>query len=178
MDPITVSLLLNGVEAIAKNYRRKSGGIFVSYRRQESSHFAGRLCDRLADNFENRLIFIDVDAIRPGIDFAQAISQALMASDVLLAIIGPQWLTVTGRLGRRRLDDPDDIVRLEIETALAREMRIIPILVDDAVMPRRRDLPGSLAGLARLNPFVIRHESFRDNTDRLVKELRSIVANR
>ena len=116
----------------------EGGGIFVSYRRQESSHLAGRLYDRLADRFGEGQVFIDVDAIEPGVDFAEEICRAVAACKVLLAIIGPTWLTATDERGRRRLDDPDDIVRLEIEAALARGVRVIPILVEGAVMPGRQ----------------------------------------
>jgi hypothetical protein len=160
MDPTSQSLLGIVAEAsrdILVNHRPQGGGIFVSYRRQETSHFAGRLCDRLARDFRENLVFIDVDAIRPGTDFLQAIGEGLWTSDVLLAIIGPQWLTAKDQRGRRRIDDPSDIVQLEIRTALYMKMRIIPILVDDAVMPREWDLPERLAELARLNPFVVRH---------------------
>src|SRR5690242_11215994 len=143
-------------------------GIIVSYRRQETSHLAGRLYDRLADRFGEDQVFIDVDAIEPGVDFAEEISRAVAACQVLLAVIGPGWLTTTDGQGRRRLDDPDDIVRLEIEAALARDVRVIPILVEGAVMPTRQDLPESLAGLTRRNALVIRHESFRYDAGRRV----------
>src|SRR5579862_959179 len=117
------------------------GGIFVSYRRQESSHLAGRLYDRLADRFGEDQMFMDVDTIEPGVDFAEEIFRAVASCKVLLAIIGPSWLTATDANGRRRLDDPDDIVRLEIEAALGRSVRVIPILIEGAVMPTRQDLP-------------------------------------
>ena len=146
----------------------EGGGIFVSYRRQETSHLAGRLYDRLADRFGEGQVFIDVDAIEPGVDFAEEIFSAVAACRVLLAIIGPTWLAAVDDRGQRRLDDPDDIVRLEVEAALARGVRVIPILVEGAVMPARRDLPDSLAGLARRNALAIRHESFRYDAGRLV----------
>ncbi len=150
------------------------GGIFLSYRRQESSHFAGRLYDRLADCFGAARVFIDVDTIEPGADFAQAIGGAVATCAVLLAIIGPHWLTVADEAGRRRLEDPDDIVRLEIESALARDVRVIPILVEGAVMPRRQDLPESLAGLLRRHAFVMRHESFRADAERLIASIEAV----
>ena len=125
----------------------EDGGIFVSYRRQETSHLAGRLYDRLADRFGEGQVFIDVATIEPGVDFAEEIFRAVAACKVLLAVIGPAWLTAADERGRRRLDDPDDIVRLEIEAALSRGVRVIPILVEGAVMPTRQDLPESLAGL-------------------------------
>src|SRR5690349_10570277 len=113
----------------------EGGGIFVSYRRQDSSHLAGRLYDRLADRFGEDQVFMDVDTIEPGVDFAEEITRAVSACKVLLAVIGPNWLAATDERGCRRLDDPDDFVRLEIEAALARGVRVIPILADDAVMP-------------------------------------------
>src|SRR4051794_32817634 len=107
-------------------------GIFVSYRRQESSHLAGRLYDRLAGSFGESQVFIDVDAIEPGEDFAEKIFRSVAGCQVLLVVIGPSWLTSADGRGHRRLDDPDDIVRLEIEAALARGVRVIPILMEGA----------------------------------------------
>src|SRR5215469_10154204 len=153
----------------------EGGGIFVSYRRQESSHLAGRLYDRLADRFGEDQVFIDVNTIEPGVDFAEEIFHAVAACTVLLAIIGPNWLTATDERGSRRLDDPDDIVRLEIEAALARGVRVIPILVEGAVMPGRKDLPESLAGLARRNALLIRHDSFRSDAGRLVTAIERVL---
>ena len=154
----------------------EGGGIFISYRRQESSHLAGRLADRLADRFGEGQVFIDVDTIEPGVDFAEEIFRAVAACRVLLAIIGPDWLTATDERGARRLDDPDDIVRLEIEAALARGVRVIPILVESAVMPDRQDLPESLALLGRRNALLIRHETFRSDAGRLVAAIERILA--
>ena len=153
----------------------EGGGIFVSYRRQESSHLAGRLSDRLADRFGEDQVFIDVDAIGPGVDFTEEISRAVAACKVLLAVIGPNWLAATDERGLRRLDDPDDIVRLEIQSALERDILVIPILIEGAVMPRRRDLPGGLAGLARRNALPIRHESFHYDAERLVTAIEQVL---
>lgn len=154
----------------------EGAGIFVSYRRQESSHLAGRLYDRLADRFGEGQVFIDVDTIEPGVDFNDEIRRAVAACKVLLAVIGLNWLTAADGRGRRRLDDPDDSVRLEIETALAREVRVIPILVEGAVMPGRGDLPEGLVGLTRRNAFLIRHDSFRSDVGRLVAVIERILA--
>ena len=104
------------------------------------------------------------------------IFRAVAACTVLLAVIGPAWLTAADERGRRRLDDPDDLVRLEIEAALARGVRVIPILVEGAVMPGRADLPESLAGLARRNALLIRHESFRSDAGRLVTAIERVLA--
>jgi len=134
------------------------------------------LYDRLADRFGEDQVFIDVDTIEPGIDFAAEISRAVAGCKVLLAVIGPGWLDAADQRGRRRLDDPDDIVRLEIKAALARDVRVIPILVEGAVMPGRQDLPESLAGLPRRNAFLIRHESFRSDAGRLVTAIERALA--
>ena len=120
-------------------------------------------------------MFIDVDTIEPGVDFAEAISRAVAACQVLV-VVGPKWLTATEQRGRRRLDDPDDLVRLEIEADLARDVRVIPILVGDAVMPGRDDLPESLAGLAGRNALLIRHESFHSDAGRLVTTIERVLA--
>ena len=144
------------------------GGIFISYRRKETSHLAGRLYDRLAGRFGEDQIFMDVDTIEPGLDFADEISQAVAACQVLLVIIGSAWLIGADERGHRRLDNPDDLVRLEVEAALTRGVRIIPVLTEDAIMPTQLDLPESLAGLARRNALTIRPDSFRSDTDRLI----------
>jgi Tol biopolymer transport system component len=152
------------------------GGIFVSYRRQDSEGFTGRLYDRLAERFGAGQVFMDVDAIEPGVDFVEAINRAVAACTVLLAVIGPNWLTATDKRGGRRLDDPGDRVRLEIEAALARDVRVIPVLAQGAIMPGREDLPESLAGLARRNALFIRHESFRTDAGRLVTAIEGVLA--
>jgi TIR domain len=152
------------------------GGIFVSYRRQEGSHLAGRVYDHLIDRFGQDQVFIDVDTIEPGVDFAEEISRAVAACRVLLAIIGTDWLTVVDGQGRRRLDDPDDFVRLEVGAALDRGVRVIPILTEGAVMPTRHDLPESLTGLARRNALIIRHESFRSDVGRLITAIEWVLA--
>jgi hypothetical protein len=152
------------------------GGIFVSYRREESSHVAGRLADHLVNRFGAEQVFIDVEAIEPGVDFAEAIFLAIDACAVLVAVIGPGWLAAADQQGGRRLDDPDDLVSLEIGAALARRVRVIPVLVEGAVMPRREDLPDNLADFARRNALRVRHESFRDDAGRLIAAIERVVA--
>jgi hypothetical protein len=152
-----------------------SGRVFISYRRQESSGLAGRLYDRLAARFGDDQVFMDVDTIALGVDFAEVISQAVSSCEVLVAVIGPRWLTATDEDGRRRLDDPDDFVRLEIAAALERDIRVIPILVEGAQMPRRQQLPEALAGLARRNALSVRHESFRADAERLLAAVEPLL---
>src|SRR4051794_332108 len=95
------------------------GQIFISYRRNDTAGFAGRLYDRLHGRLPQSKIFMDVDAIDPGIDFVEAIEQSVGSCDVLIAVIGKRWLTSSDEEGRRRLDNPEDFVRAEIGTALS-----------------------------------------------------------
>jgi Tol biopolymer transport system component/tetratricopeptide (TPR) repeat protein len=142
------------------------GRIFISYRRQETAWPAGRLYDVLVEHFPSEQVFKDVDNIDPGEDFVERITAAVESCDVLLALIGPQWLTITNKKGQRRLDDPEDYVRLEIETALTRKIRVIPILVDEAQMPGADELPPILAPLVRRNAVEINPMTF--DTKRLI----------
>ena len=114
-----------------------AGRIFISYRRADTPHVAGRLFDRLATRFGAGHVFMDVDSIEPGLDFAETIEAAVGACDVLLVLIGPNWVEAVDEQGRRRLEDPDDFVALEITAALRRRIRVIPVLVDGAPSPRR-----------------------------------------
>jgi len=150
--------------------------IFVSYRREDAAYPAGWLFDRLADRFGKDQVFKDVDSIQLGDDFAEAISDAVGSCDVLLAVIGKQWLTITDEQGLLRLDNPNDFVRLEIETALSRNIRVIPILVEGAQMPRADQLPASLAKLARRNALEVSPNRFTSDTSRLLAVLESTLA--
>ena len=150
------------------------GRIFISYRRQETAWPAGRLYDVLVERFPAEEVFKDVDNIEPGEDFVERITAAVGSCDVLLALIGPQWLTLSDENGRRRLDNPDDYVRLEIETALTRKIRVIPILVDEARIPRANELPPSLAPLVRRNAVEINPITF--DTKRLLATVQKTLA--
>ena len=128
------------------------GGIFISYRREDSGPYAGRLRDALSRHFGAEQVFRDIDSINPGERFPRMIEQEVGSCDALLAVIGPTWLAVTDDAGRRRLDDPDDYVRLEIATALGRsDVLVIPVLVGATSMPAAADLPKPLAALAECN---------------------------
>jgi hypothetical protein len=125
--------------------------VFVSYRRQDAAGFAGRIHADLARRLGADTVFRDV-GIEPGVPYVEHINQLLGSCRVLLAVIGPEWATVTDRHGRRRLDDPEDLVRLEIEGALKRpDVEVIPVLVEGARMPERDQLPGSLIELRGRN---------------------------
>jgi hypothetical protein len=123
--------------------------IFVSYRREDTRGDAGRLTDNLKAQFGGKQIFRDVETIEAGMDFVDAINKAVGSSAALLAVIGPMWLKVTDRDGRRRIDDPNDFVRLEIAAALSRNIRVIPVLVGGATMPKAEELPAPLESFAR-----------------------------
>jgi hypothetical protein len=124
-------------------------GIFISYRRSDSAGYTGRLMDDIKVQFPDNEVFRDVEAIEAGADFVEAIDGAVKSCSVLLAVIGPRWLSVTDNSNRRRIDDPHDFVRLEIAAALRREVRVIPVLVDGAIMPPAEDLPEDIKALAR-----------------------------
>jgi TIR domain len=143
-----------------------TGRIFISYRRQETAWPAGRLYDVLVEHFPAEQVFKDVDNIEPGEDFVERITAAVGSCDVLLALIGPQWLTMADENGQRRLDNAEDYVRLELETALTRKIRVIPILVDEARIPRANELPPTLAPLVRRNAVEINPITF--DTKRLI----------
>jgi hypothetical protein len=151
--------------------------IFMSYRREDTSWAAVSLFDRLADHFGRDKIFKDVDSIGLGEDFAQTITTAVESCDALLALIGNQWLMVTDQNGRRRLDNPSDFVRLEIEAALTRGVLVIPVLIDGALMPREDQLPESLAPLTRRQALELNPNRFGSDFQRLLPVLnRTITA--
>src|SRR6266481_5488072 len=114
-----------------------SDKIFISYRREESRRSARILYDRLCARFDRKQIFMDIDAIALDDDFVKGIEKTVAECDVLIALIGEHWLTSTDERGSRRLENPEDFVRIEIATALERGIRVIPVLVDGALMPRR-----------------------------------------
>jgi hypothetical protein len=154
----------------------KSGRIFINYRREETAYAAGWLYDRLAGHFGGGQVFKDVDSIQPGDDFIEVITRAVGSCDVLLALIGDEWMTITDTQGRRRLDSSGDFVRLEIEAALSRKVRVIPVLVDGARMPRADELPDSLAALVRRQALELSPARFDFDTSRLVKVLDRTLA--
>jgi TIR domain len=147
--------------------------IFISYRRQEAGGHAGRLSDRLIKHFSRAQIFQDIDSIQPGDDFAEAIADAVASCQVLLAVIGDQWLNIEDSEGHRRLDNPQDFVRLEIEAALRHNIRVIPILIDRAPMPRADQLPASLAPLAgrQAHDLSSNRDRFKSDVAHLLKAL-------
>jgi hypothetical protein len=148
-----------------------TGKVFISYRRRETSGHAGRLYDRLAEHFGSERVFMDL-RMEPGVDFVKQIDEAVTSCDALLSLIGAQWLDMRDSHGRRRLDDPDDFARLEVEAALARgDVRVIPVLVQDAKMPDAEELPESLAPLARRHAIELSDERWDYDVGRLIEVL-------
>jgi hypothetical protein len=152
------------------------GRIFISYRRDETVFPASWLYERLAAHFGPEQVFKDVDSIELGDDFPEAIADAVGACDVLLVLIGAQWLEITDEAGRRRLENPDDFVRLEIEAALQRKVRIIPILVGRARMPRADQLPASLGKLVHRQALELDPNRFEADFRRLVRVVERTLA--
>src|SRR5258708_3801751 len=119
-------------------------GIFISYRREDSAPYAGRLYDWIVQRFGKERIFMDIDTLQPGDDFVDVVEEKVGACDALIALIGKDWLRCLDDEGKRRLDNPEDFVRLEIVSALNRNVRVIPVLLDGTRMPRSHDLPEPL----------------------------------
>jgi len=155
----------------------RESGIFISYRRQDSSGHAGRLRDNLRAAFGAQ-VFHDVDGIADGEVFEQVLEKALTACDVAVVIIGRTWLTCTDEQGHRRLDDPEDWVRIETRMLLSRNIRVIPVLVGGATIPRTADLPEDLRALAKRQSRELRDTAWDADVTALIERLREIVQPR
>jgi len=158
--------------------KKTSGSIFVSYRREDSREITGRICDRLNSEFGKETIFRDVDSIPAGVDFREHISNTIDHCQVLVAIIGNQWLNAKNSKGQRRLELASDPLRVEIETALRKEISVIPVLVKNSAMPDADELPESLQPLAYRNAIIIPGEPFFHNgVDLLIEALDQSVSS-
>ena len=149
-----------------------AGGIFINYRRGDDAGNTGRLFDRLRGAFRPEQLFMDVDDIPPGIDFVRELEDQVAKCDVLLAVIGKAWIDARDAVGARRLDNPKDFVRIEIESALKQGKRVIPVLVGGASMPSADQLPDPIQPLATRNAVRLTLERFHADVDGLVKALR------
>jgi hypothetical protein len=144
------------------------GSVFISYRRDDSADITGRIYDRLIEHFSRDIVFKDVDSIPLGIDFRQHLEKALSQCRVLIAVVGDEWMG--SEQGKRRIDDPRDHVRLELELALSRNIPLIPVLVRKATIPAEDALPSSLRSLAYRNGIQVRTDpDFHADVDRLIK---------
>lgn len=153
----------------------KTPSIFISYRRTDSEGWAGRLSDALRARLGHVRIFRDIEETPPGVDFVEHFTKAVGECDAFLEIIGPGWLNATDASGRRRLDDPKDPTRLEVATALQRNIRVIPVLLEGTAMPKAEDLPEELQGLARRNAYPLSDSRWAEDTRKLAEILREIV---
>lgn len=153
-----------------------SGGVFISYRRQDSRGSAGRIYDRLVRRLGRENVFFDVDSkISAGMDFFEILTERVTACDALVAIIGAGWISSLDTNSRRRIDNPNDTVRIEIEAALERGIRVIPVLVDGAGMPNAEDLPDSLKNLHRRQAIEISDLRFEADVKQLTRTLAELA---
>jgi len=152
-----------------------AGGICISYRRDDTAATAGRIRDKLSEHFGESRVFMDIDSIEPGSDFPKAIRTAVGLSQVLLVLIGRQWLILDERSSKPRIFDPSDWVTIEIKTALQNDIRLIPILVDGAIMPSRKELPPTVRDLADRQAFEITNKRFNSSLSPLISFLDEII---
>ena len=160
----------------AEANRRSSSGkvegiIGISYRRDDAAAHAGRLYDRLSQRFGFDCVFLDVDAILPGENFVQATRRRMDGATAWLVVMGPNWARSVSSRGERRLDDPDDFVRIEVATALERDIPVIPVLVAGATMPRSEELPPDLQGLVHRQAIALDDSGFHQGVDQLIYAL-------
>jgi WD40 repeat protein len=153
-----------------------SGRIFINYRRGDEPGFALALYARLEESFAANQLFMDVEGgIPAGHDFVEVLERQVAQCDVLLVLIGRGWLAVKDENGARRLDNPDDFVRVEIESAMRRGKRVIPVLVNNAEMPRAGELPEPLKPLARRHAVRLTQERFRADVRGLIEVLKAAL---
>ena len=151
--------------------------IFISYRRSDCQSQANGLHDGLRHRLDSSKIFMDIDSIPPGADFEEHIRQEIEQCDVVLVLIGDEWLDPRPGTGTRRIDEPNDFVRLEIESSLkSAHVRVIPVLVEGARMPQGDELPESVQRLARLHAFELSDSRWTEDIGRLSVQLREFGA--
>ncbi|MDF1815829.1 MAG: Hsp70 family protein [Verrucomicrobiales bacterium] len=150
--------------------------IFISYRRSDSKWAVGRIYDRLGEVLDKNNLFLDISDIEPGEDYVDKIEKVVSSCDVLLVVIGHDWLDAKDSLGGRRLDDPNDLVRVEIATALNRGVRVIPILIDDVEMPSPSAVPDELTSLLRRNAKPVSFAQFHSDIDSLIRVLKKVLS--
>lgn len=156
----------------AVNRRRNIAvGVFISYRRDDTGPSTGRLTESLTHRMDPRRIFRDLDSIAGGVNFIDAITDAIASAQAMIVVIGPQWLTLAGADGRPRIQDPADLVHREVALGLQRGLRIFPVLLGGAAMPREQDLPPALQGLASQNARQITESRWSYDTGLLFDEL-------
>jgi ankyrin repeat protein len=150
-------------------------GIIISYRHEHTAGSAGRLVDRLGERFGKASVFIDILNIEPGADFVDVIERAVATCDALLVLISREWADCVDSAGRRRLENANDFVRQEIAVGLRAKVRLIPILIDGAVMPAPETLPEDLRALVRRKAAELRHSRWDADVQSLIAALEKFV---
>ena len=150
--------------------------IFISYRRDDAAGEAGRLADHMPKRFGADRVFLDIETIDPGRDFVQVLEQSLKETAAALVVIGRRWVDIRDAADRRRLDDPADFVRREVEAALGRDIPVVPVLVQGARLPRAEDLPAALVPLVTRQAATLDHDEFHADAERLCDRLAPLVA--
>ncbi len=142
--------------------------IFISYRRDDTAHLAGRLYDALAQRYTAECIYKDVDSIPGGVDYRKHLFTALRGSRIVIVLIGTRWASITDATGQRRIEHPTDVVRKEIEFSLQRKLIVIPVLTDHATMPKTEELPRSISQILSRNAMKLRPDpDFHSDLKRL-----------
>ena len=143
--------------------------IFISYRRDDSSYVTDRIYEHIARYYDQKDVFRDVESIDAGTDFRITLTRAVQQCNAVLAVIGSRWLTMADSTGQRRLWNPDDYVRIEIETALARGIPLIPLLIEGVAIPRTDELPPTLSELPSRQYVTVRKDpDFEQDMERLI----------
>ncbi len=148
--------------------------IFISYRRVDTTLAAFWIDDILKRTFNNLNIFIDSEGVEGGEDFPTKIINALGRSEIFLLLIGENWLKTHDHFGRRRIDDPSDWVRLEIETALSKNITIIPILIGSTSLPQKEALPESISKITDFQSLKLRESYWLKDVKVLIKRLEQL----
>ncbi|MBK8031242.1 MAG: TIR domain-containing protein [Chloroflexi bacterium] len=151
--------------------------IFINYRRADSAAYTGRIYDRLVAQYGRKRVFMDVSSLCPGVDFIEEIEKSVNGCNIFIAVIGPQWLSITDSQGIRRLDSSEDYVRLEISMALKSQIPVIPVLVAKAIMPRSEDLPEALIAFARKHALEVSDDRFAYDVGRLLSAINDLRKN-
>jgi TIR domain len=161
----------------ARPRRRKIPiGVFISYRRDDTAAYAGRLYDHVSEHMDKDRVFMDLDKIPGGVDFVAAMKTAIESAQAMIVVMGPKWLTIKFRDGRPRIQDPSDFVHQELALGLRRGIRVFPVLVGGATMPTEADLPNGLKQLAVYNAIEITDSRWDHDVGRLIDGLKTVPA--
>src|SRR5215475_11272717 len=151
------------------------GGVFINYRGEDSHSYGALLYRDLRRRFGRDSVFLDSESIPAGADFVAELAGRVRQSQVLLAVIGPSWLTATGPDGRRRIDDPDDWIRRELVEAFSAGVTVIPVLTDNGTLPAEDELPPDIAWLARRQYRMLRHRDASADLTRIRRDIRAVA---